>query len=232
MENLLKKCSAEFLGAFLIVFAGCGSIAVSEINAGALGNFGVATAFGLSVMTMIYALGHISGAHFNPAVSIAFAFTRHFPKRELFPYISAQLLGALSASFLTKVLFQELSPSVQLGVCEAMNDSFLLAMILEFILTFFLMLVIMSVATDYRAVSSTAGWAIGGSVWLLALVFGPIQSASMNPARSIAPAVASGNYHHLLAYIVGPILGALAGSFTYKSIRCEVDDKKQIKGCC
>lgn len=230
--NVYKKSIAEFIGTFLIVFAGCGAVAVDGITAGQVGTLGIAVAFGLSVMTMIYALGHISGAHFNPAVTIAFAFTRHFPKAEIAPYIIFQCLGALSAAAVLHLGLVDLTPELALGVANPSNGSFVTAILFETCATFFLMFVIMSVATDYRAVAANAGWAIGGVVWLLALVFGPIQGASMNPARTLGPAVIAGNYAHVGAYILGPILGALGGAFAYRSIRCDDDENKQIKGCC
>jgi len=235
---LPKKLVAEFLGTFMIVFGGCGAIAVNQLTGGAVSHVGIAITFGLCVMTMIYAVGHISGAHFNPAVTIAFALTRHFPKQEVLPYIGAQLLGALSASFfltynLTPILSSLTENTIiNIGVTQPIDHQFATAFYWEFLLTFFLMFVIMSVATDYRAVSSNAGWAIGGVVWLEATFAGPISNASMNPARSIGPAVASGEYTHLLAYIGAPILGAVAGAFLYNYIRCDEHKENEIKGCC
>lgn len=230
-KNLYKKSCAEFLGTFMIVFGGCGAVAINDIT-NAFGHLGIAIAFGLSVMTMIYALGHISGAHYNPAVTIAFAFTRHFPRKEILPYILFQCLGALSAAALLHLGLVEIKPELAMGVANPINGSFFTGFIFEVIASFFLMFVIMSVATDFRAVAANAGWAIGGMVWLLALVLGPIQGASMNPARSLGPAVIAGDYEFLLAYIIGPIIGALLGAFAYKSVRCDDEEDKQIKGCC
>jgi MIP family channel proteins len=230
-KNLYKKSFAEFLGTFMIVFGGCGAVAISDIT-NAFGHLGIAIAFGLSVMTMIYALGHISGAHFNPAVTIAFAFTRHFPKKEIASYLVFQFLGALCAAAVLHLCLLDIKPELALGVTKPINGSFFTASILEAIASFFLMFVIMSVATDYRAVAANAGWAIGGMVWLLALVLGPIQGASMNPARSVGPAIIAGDYEFLLAYIIGPIIGALLGAFAYKSLRCNEGEDTQVKGCC
>jgi MIP family channel proteins len=230
--NLFKKSIAEFIGSFMIVFGGCGAVAINDISGGALGHLGIAIAFGLSVMTMIYAVGHLSGAHFNPAVTIAFALTRHFPLKEIAPYIIFQCLGALCAAYVLHLGLVDIKPDLLLGVTNPINGSFFTAAIFEGIATFFLMFVIMSVATDFRAVAANAGWAIGGMVWLLALVLGPIQGASMNPARSLGPAVIAGDYEFLLAYIMGPIIGAIVGSLVYKHIRCDSDEDKQIKGCC
>ena len=176
-------------------------------------------------MTMIYATGHISGAHFNPAVTTAFAFTRHFPKREILPYIAAQCLGAIAAS---SIHLWSLAPilkanppqqTLNLGVTQPMDNLFATAFIWEFLLTFFLMLVIMAVATDYRATGQAAGLAIGGTVWFEAMFAGPLCGASMNPARSLGPALVSGDWTHFSAYVFGPILGATAGAFFYEFIR-------------
>ena len=234
--NLFKKCLAEFLGAFLIVFGGCGAILADQVSGGAVGHFGVATSFGLIVMVMIYATGHISGAHFNPAVTLSFAATRHFPVREIIPYVSAQCLGAISASFLHVLLLAGMveEGALNLGVTQPRNGVFMTGMILEFMLTFFLMFVIMAVATDFRAVGHMAGLAIGGTVWLEAVFAGPLCGASMNPARSLGPVLASGNWEHFGAYVLGPVLGALMGALVYRFLRCDSSDNQneQVKGCC
>ncbi|MDE2699217.1 MAG: MIP family channel protein [Gemmatimonadetes bacterium] len=236
--NLLKKCSAEFIGAFAIVFGGCGAVAINQLSEGAITHVGIATSFGLIVMTMVYATGHISGAHFNPAVTTAFAFTRHFPKREILPYIAAQCLGAIAASgihlwSLTPILkAKHPQQTLNLGVTQPMDNLFATAFIWEFLLTFFLMLVIMAVATDYRATGQAAGLAIGGTIWFEAMFAGPLCGASMNPARSLGPALVSGDWTHFPAYVLGPILGATAGAFFYEFIRCHSDPGTDAKGCC
>lgn len=243
--ELFKKCIAEFLGAFTIVLGGCGAVAANQISGGALGHDGVAAAFGLIVMAMIYAVGHVSGAHFNPAVTLAFASSRHFPASQILPYIVAQCLGAIVAAL---VLLVTLEPGIQaqnpeavvnLGLTKPFDDQFITALIWEVILTFLLMFVIMGVATDYRAVGQMAGLAIGGTVWFEAMFAGPYCGASMNPARSIGPAVVAGDFSHLLAYIIGPICGAFLGSVVYNFIRCEKKDDDctpggdgEVKGCC
>ena len=173
----------------------------------------VAATFGLVIMVMIYATGHISGAHFNPAVTLAFALTRHFPKRETAPYILAQCAGAVVASYVHVASLSSVLAATQpkqvlnLGVTLPVDGSFVTALVWEFMLTFLLMLVIMSMATDFRAVGPAAGLAIGGTVGLEAMFAGPLCGASMNPARSLGPALAAGEWTAFAAYIIGPVLG-------------------------
>ena len=162
--NLLRKCAAEFIGAFAIVFAGCGAVAIDQISGGAVSHVGVAATFGLVIMVMIYATGHISGAHFNPAVTLAFALTRHFPKREIAPYILAQCAGAVVASYIHVASLSSVLAVTQpkqvlnLGVTLPVDGLFTTALVWEFMLTFLLMLVIMSMATDFRAVGRRPVW--------------------------------------------------------------------------
>jgi MIP family channel proteins len=201
---------AEFIGTFALVFAGCGAIAV-----GKLPDTGVAFAFGLVIAVMIYALGHISGAHFNPAVSIGFAIGRHFPWRRVGTYFIAQVAGATVGALALRFI---LGPNRPLGVTTpAGSDAQALAM--EVVLTFFLMLVVTAVATDARAAGEAAALAIGGTVALDALVGGPISGASMNPARSLGPALVSGDLSHLWVYAAGPILGSTLAVVLYGWLR-------------
>ncbi len=201
----MKKYLSEFIGTYALVFFGTGAMTVESIHPN-IGVFGIATAFGIVVMTMIYTFGETSGAHINPAVTIGFAFAGRFDKKEVFPYILSQILGAIAASFTLKLLF----PALTLYGNTIPSDGWLQSFILEFILTFILMLVIMKVSSGSKETGTMAAIAIGGTVLIEALVFGPITGASMNPARSIAPALASGNYTDLWLYIVAPILGAIA----------------------
>ena len=204
------------MGTFALVFAGAGAIVV-DARTHALGHVGVAITFGLVIMVMIYAVGHVSGAHFNPAVTFAFALTRHFPWARAVAYWGAQIAGALLAAALIRV---SLGTDAHLGATlpsGSQGQSF----VWELVLTFFLMFVIMAVATDTRAVGEAAAIAIGGTVGLDAMFGGPISGASMNPARSIGPALVGGDVHALWLYVVAPLIGASLGAFTYQFIRAE-----------
>jgi aquaporin NIP len=202
----VKKCLAEFIGTFGLVFCGTGAIIVNQETNGTITHVGIAITFGLIVMAMIYALGDISGAHMNPAVTLAFCLANRFPARNILHYLLSQLAGATTASLVLRLLFpndQHLGASVPAG-------SAIQSFILEFILTFFLMLVIINVATGSKEQGMFAGLAIGSTVLLEAMFAGPISGASMNPARSFAPAVVSGSLQHLWLYVLAPILGALS----------------------
>lgn len=220
MSSLRARVVAEFIGTFILVFAGTGAIVV-EMLTGAMGHVGIALTFGFVVTALIYAFGHISGAHFNPAVSIAFVVMREFDKRELAPYILAQLLGAILASATLYGLFSEeiknMADVAYLGATLP-HGSWWQSFLFEFILTFILMLIIASSAVHAKAVKSFAGLAIGFTVGLEAMFAGPICGASMNPARSIAPALVSGHLEHLWLYVVATILGAVASVFVYNII--------------
>lgn len=219
MQKTLKaKLTAEFIGTFILVFAGTGAVVVDKIT-GALGHVGIALTFGLVVTALIYAFGHISGAHFNPAVSIAFKVMGEFETKELAPYIIAQILGAILASTTLYFMFLEDFKTVaEIGYLGATlpRGSWQQSFVFEFILTFILMLIICASAVHARAVKSFAGIAIGFTVGLEAMFSGPICGGSMNPARSIGPALVSGNLEHLWIYIVATILGAILAVFTYK----------------
>lgn len=202
----MKKCVAEFIGTFALVFCGTGAIVIDQETHGAVTHAGIAMTFGLIVMCMIYALGNISGAHLNPAVSVAFTVAGKFPFQQLLPYIISQLAGAVAASLLLKLLF----PANALLGATLPAGSAAQSFILECVLTFFLMLVIINVATGSKEQGMFAGLAIGSVVLLEAMFAGPICGASMNPARSFAPALVSGHLENLWVYLVATPVGAIA----------------------
>ena len=212
---MIRKSIAEALGTFALVFCGTGAIIIDQQTAGAVSHVGVAVTFGLIVMSMIYALGEISGAHINPAVSIAFAISGRLPVKSLGMYIISQLAGATLASGLLKFLF----PGSDLLGATIPAGSALQSFILELILTFFLMLVIVSVATGSKEQGLFAGIAIGSVVLLEAMFAGPVCGASMNPARSIAPAIVSGHLEFLWLYIIAPVLGASIAIATWNFLK-------------
>jgi aquaporin NIP len=216
--DLRRRAVAEGLGAFALVFAGCGAIITDSVHAGVLGAVGVSLVFGLVIMAMVYATGHLSGAHLNPAVTLAFALTRHFPRREALAYIAAQLLGAIGAAVLLLAVWPSQPANLGTTLPSVGNGS---ALVYEAVLTAFLMFVIMAVATDTRAVGAGAAIAIGGTVGLDALFGGPITGASMNPARSIGPALVSGELHGIWIYIAAPVAGAAIGALAYQLVRGE-----------
>jgi MIP family channel proteins len=218
--GLLRRSVAEGFAAFALIFAGCGAIIANATHQNTLGSVGVSLVFGLVIMVMIYATGHLSGAHINPAVTVAFTLTRHFPWRDALAYIGAQLLGATAGAILLLAAWS--SKPADLGATlPAAGTSTATALVYEIVLTAFLMFVIIAVATDTRAVGAAAAIAIGGTVGLDALFGGPVTGASMNPARSFGPALASGTWTDFWIYIVGPLLGAAIGAFAYQFIREE-----------
>jgi aquaporin NIP len=201
----MSKYFSEYLGTFGLVFAGTGAIIINDISGGVITNLGIGLVFGLIIMTMIYALGEVSGAHFNPAVSFGFWLAGKLSFKELLPYMGSQFLGALSASLFLKMIFPQ---HKTLGATtphfvSAGGDFFF-----EAILTFFLMFVIIHVAQGAKEKGLMAGVAVGGMVALEAIFAGPITGASMNPARSLAPAVVSGELDFLWIYVTAPFLGA------------------------
>jgi aquaporin NIP len=216
--GLLRRAFAEGLAAFALVFAGCGAIVANTVHAGALGGIGVSATFGLIIMAMIYATGHLSGAHINPAVTVAFTFTRHFPLRDAVAYIAAQLAGAAAGAFTLLAVWSDKPAHLGTTLPSVGAGS---ALLYEILLSAFLMFVIVAVATDTRAVGAAAALAIGGTVGLDALFGGPITGASMNPARSFGPALASGTWHDFWIYVVGPVLGASLGALAYQFVRGE-----------
>jgi len=211
----MKKYISEFIGTFALVFAGTGAVIVNSQTDGTISHLGIAATFGAIIMTMIYALGNISGAHFNPAVTIAFTVVKRFKLKEVLPYVISQVAGALLASTLLKVLFPD---DDTLGTALPAGSE-MQSFILELIITFFLMLVIISVAHGSKEQGMFAGLAIGSTIMLNIIFAGPITGGSMNPARSLAPAILSGHFEHLWIYILAPILGACAAVLTWNYIR-------------
>lgn len=215
----MNRYLAELIGTFALVFCGTGAIIINEISGGAVTHQGIAITFGFIVTAMIYAVGEISGAHFNPAVTIAFWVGKKFPAKEIFPYILAQIIGAFLASGILHFLFPTATTMGETLPAGSVQQTF----VLELILTFFLMFVIINVATGSKEVGIMAGLAIGVTVLLEAMFAGPISGASMNPARSLAPALVSGHLQHLWVYLVAPIAGAVLGILAWRGILPKMD---------
>ncbi len=210
----MQKYVAEIIGTFALVFCGTGAIVINEITGGAVTHIGIAITFGLIVLSMIYTFGDVSGAHLNPAVTLGFWALRLFPVKELAPYIGSQITGALLASLLLRFLF----PSSQnLGATLPAGSDWQ-SFVLEIVLSFLLMLVIIKVSHGAKETGWFAGIAIGSVVLLEAMFAGPISGASMNPARSLAPAVVSGNIGQVWIYLSAPILGALLAVLVGKTM--------------
>ena len=216
MPPLARRLAAEAIGTFALVFAGAGAVMV-DAKTHALGHVGVAIAFGLVIMVMIYAVGHVSGAHFNGAVTFAFALTRHFPWPRAIGYWTAQLAGALIAAALLRGSLGDVAHVGATLPAGSDGQSFLW----ETVMSAFLMFVIMAVATDTRAVGEAAAIAIGGTIALDAMFGGPISGASMNPMRSAGPALVAGHLHALWIYLVAPPLGTSLGALAYQLVRGE-----------
>jgi len=225
--DLIRRATAEGFGVFALVFAGCGAIIAEAEHPGTLGAIGIALVFGLVVMAMVYATGHLSGAHLNPAVTLAFVVTRHFPRAEALAYIAAQLAGALVAAGLLAAIWPSQPAALGATIPTVGVGS---AFAYEVVLTAFLMFVIMAVATDTRAVGAGAAIAIGGTVGLDALFGGPITGASMNPARSIGPALVAGELQDLWLYLAAPLLGATIGALAYQLVRGEHPGEPEARG--
>ena len=216
----MKRLCAEFIGTYALVFAGTGAIVIDQASGGAISHLGVALTFGLVVLALIYTLGDISGAHLNPAVTLGFWFSRGLPRRDVLPYIASQIAGALAASGTLRMLFPHnalLGATLPAG---SEGQSF----VLELLLTAFLMFAILGVSTGAKEKGITAGIVVGSVIALEALFAGPICGASMNPARSLAPALVSGHYNSLWIYLLAPILGGALGVLGCRCVR--------EPGCC
>jgi aquaporin NIP len=216
--NLARRAGAEALAAFALVFAGCGAIVADARYDGALGTVGVALVFGLVIMGMVYATGHLSGAHINPAVTLAFTVTRHFPLRDAGAYVAAQVAGAVLGALLLLAVWPDQPAELGATVPSVGVGS---AFVYELVLTAVLMFVITAVATDTRAVGAGAAIAIGGAVGLDALFGGPVTGASMNPARSLGPALAAWEWGDFWIYLLAPAAGAVVGALAYQLVRGE-----------
>lgn len=226
VPHVLRKAAADAIGTFALVFAGCGAVVV-DAGPGGLGHIGVSIVFGLVVTVMIFATGHLSGAHLNPAVTIAFAAVGRLPWREVPAYVVGQVVAAVAASF---AVFALVGDAASLGATVP-TVPLPAAFALEVLLTFFLMFVITAVATDARAQGQLAAVAIGGTVGLSALFGGPLTGASMNPARSFGPAVVAGVADAQWLYLVAPVIGAVLGATTYRFVACDADERRRGHCC-
>ncbi|XP_045830060.1 aquaporin NIP1-2-like [Trifolium pratense] len=224
-SSFLQKLVAEVIGTYFLIFAGCASVVVNKNNDNIVTLPGISMVWGLAVMVLVYSLGHISGAHFNPAVTIAFATTRRFPFKQVPAYVAAQVLGSTLASGTLRLLFSG-KHNQFVGTLAAGSN--LQAFVMEFIITFYLMFIISGVATDNRAIGELAGIAVGSTVLLNVLFAGPITGASMNPARSIGPAIVHNEYKGIWIYLVSPIVGALAGAWAYDVVRYTKKSVREI----
>ena len=211
----MRKYLAEIIGTFALVFCGTGAIIINQESGGAITHAGIAITFGLIVASMIYAVGDISGAHLNPAVTLAFWVAKEFPAKEIIPYIGSQTIGAFLASGTLRFLF----PANAVLGSTLPSGLPMQSFILEIILTFLLMFVILHVAKGSKEQGMFAGLAIGSVVLLEAMFAGPICGASMNPIRSLAPAVVSGHLEHLWVYLSAPIIGAILAVFCWRALK-------------
>jgi aquaporin Z len=216
----MKKLAAELFGTFALVFAGTGAIVINDVSRGTVTHVGIGLTFGLIVLAMIYAVGDVSGAHLNPAVTLGFFVARRFEGRSVVPYIASQCAGALLATLLLRLMFPT---NATLGATLPAGDA-LQSFVLEAVLTFLLMFVILSVSTGPKEKGVLAGVAVGSVIALEALVAGPVSGASMNPARSLAPALVSLRLDSLWVYLTAPVLGACAGVLACRCV--------QERGCC
>jgi aquaporin Z len=220
MTHGTRRLAAEAFGTFALVFAGTGAVVVNDVSGGTVSHVGIALTFGLVVLAMVYALGDVSGCHLNPAVTLGFFAARRFEGRWVAPYIASQCAGAVLASLTLRLMFPA---HATLGATLPAGDASQ-SFVLEVILTLILMFVILSVSTGSKEKGVLAGVAVGSVIALEALFAGPISGASMNPARSLAPALASLRLDHLWVYLTAPVLGACVGVLTCRCV--------QEPGCC
>ncbi|KAF9673986.1 hypothetical protein SADUNF_Sadunf10G0080800 [Salix dunnii] len=213
--QIIQKIIAEVIGTFFVIFTGCGSVVVNQMY-GSVTFPGICVVWGLIVMVMVYSVGHISGAHFNPAVTVTFAIFRHFPYKQVPLYMVAQLLGSLLASGTLSLLFN-VTEEAYFGTIPVGPD--IRSFVTEIIISFLLMFVISGVATDNRAIGELAGIAVGMTIMLNVFVAGPVSGASMNPARSLGPAIVMRKFKGIWVYIVAPPIGTILGALCYNLIR-------------
>ncbi|CAK7326729.1 unnamed protein product [Dovyalis caffra] len=214
--QIIQKLIAEVLGTFFVIFTGCGAVVVNKMYDGTVTFPGICVVWGLIVMVMVYSVGHISGAHFNPAVTVTFALFRHFPYKQVPLYIVAQFLGSLLASGVLYVTFS-VKDDAFFGTIPVGPP--IRSFVAEIIISFLLMFVISGVATDTRAIGELAGIAVGMTIMLNVFVAGPVSGASMNPTRSLGPAIVMRKFNSIWVYIVGPPIGTILGAFCYNLIR-------------
>ncbi|XP_074583959.1 aquaporin NIP3-1 [Curcuma longa] len=218
--SLTRKLGAEFVGTFILIFGATAAPIVNQKYSGAETLIGNAACAGLAVMVVILSTGHISGAHLNPSLTVAFAMLRHFPWSHVPAYVAAQVSASICASFALKAIYHPfLSGGVTIPSVSAAQAFFL-----EFVITFILLFVVTAVATDTRAVGELAGIAVGATVMLNILIAGPSSGGSMNPVRTLGPAVAAGNYKQLWIYLVAPTAGAIAGAAVYTAVKLKGED--------
>ncbi|KAL6619582.1 hypothetical protein ACP70R_034721 [Stipagrostis hirtigluma subsp. patula] len=214
--QFVQKIIAEIVGTYFLIFAGCAAVAVNLRTGGTVTFPGVCITWGLAVMVMVYSVGHISGAHLNPAVSVAFATCGRFPWKQVPAYAAAQVVGSTAASLTLRLVFGSAREHF-VGTVPAGSD--VQSLVIEFIISFNLMFVVSGVATDNRAIGELAGLAVGATVLLNVLFAGPISGGSMNPARTLGPAIVVGRYAGIWVYFAGPICGTVAGAWAYNLIR-------------
>ncbi|KAK2657019.1 hypothetical protein Ddye_010071 [Dipteronia dyeriana] len=221
----MQKMLAEVVGTYFLIFAGCASVAVNTDYDKVVTLPGISIVWGLAVMVLIYSVGHISGAHFNPSVTIAFATCKRFPWKQVPAYVAAQVLGSTLAAGTLRLLF---SGKQDHFVGTVPSGSDIQSFVMEFIITFYLMFIVSGVATDNRATGELAGLAIGATVLLNVMFAGPISGASMNPARTLGPAIVWSQYKGIWIYMVAPILGAVCGAWVYNMVRYTDKPSREI----
>ena len=214
----MKKYLSEFIGTFILLFAGTGVVVVNQLTNGVVTLPGIAACWGLIIIATVYAFGDISGNHINPAVTIAFAVDKRFEWKEVPGYLAAQLLGAVAASFTLHILFPE---NISLGLTQP-SGAWYQSFILEVLMTFILMMVILRVSTGAKEKGITAGIVIGATVWFLVLFGGPVSGCSLNPTRSLAPALITLNFQSLWIYLTAPFAGALLAVLVHRLLHEEV----------